>query len=115
MTFHDDLLAAAKESAVERYQDGEQITSIAKSFGVRREKVYKWLTELGAYEKAGKPGARRQSVCQNGHDMEEWGRQVKSGGRYCLLCKKARDSTPARRQYRAKRDQELREARLSKE
>lgn len=93
---------AAKGSAVERYQDGETIASISRSFGVGREKVYAWLIELGAYVKAPTPGAQRKPTCQNGHDMAEWGRPMKGGGRYCALCKRERGSAAWRRRQQVK-------------
>lgn len=103
VSFEDDLLAAAKESAVERYLAKEAIASIARSFGVTRYRVYKWLTEAGAYASAPSPGAQRKPTCQVGHDMEVWGREIKSGGRYCLRCKRVRDAVSARTRYHANR------------
>jgi len=101
VSFQDDLLTAAKESAVERYGEGEPIASIARSFGVRRERIYKWLMEYDAYTTAPSPGGQRKARCQHGHDMEQWGVPVKGGGRYCRLCKRRRDAESARRRYRA--------------
>lgn len=103
MNFEDVLLQAAKESAVDRYRDGETIVSIGRSFGVRREKVYDWLIELGAYTKAPSPGAQRKTTCQNDHDMAEWGRPMKGGGRYCALCKRERGAAAWRRRQQQKR------------
>lgn len=32
-------------------------------------------------------GRKRQDECQNGHNMDEWGRDIKAGGRYCAKCR----------------------------
>jgi hypothetical protein len=34
-------------------------------------------------------GRPQQDTCKNGHDLDEWGRPIKAGGRYCAKCRAA--------------------------
>lgn len=99
----------ARETMVERWKTGEvTITELVETTGLGRQTVYDRLTKAGVYTPKSTPKGLKEK-CQRDHDMEEWGRPIKEGKpwRYCLLCKRKRDSESLAR--RRKREAEANE------
>lgn len=79
-----------REEIASRFLAGETVTAIAKSLGASRVTVSRALTDMDVDPKI-RRGPREHKMCGSGlHEMEEHGRPVATGGRYCAECKRLR-------------------------
>jgi hypothetical protein len=70
------------------FEQGLTVNQIAEALGAHRGTAWRILNDMGIQPAPKVGGPKRKDRCgRDLHDMEEHGRPVKGGGRYCVLCK----------------------------